>query len=229
MKNRIPILAAQVPLHHFKLEMNLLAAHHSVQILLPEFSQKSEPRMTIIKVDNPFEPERLPQVQHSHPRLTLTKSHIGVERKYRAVVGQIAKRIAVEVVAMRKIGCKIGVGPMRRDKFDHAARSCDSMQLAHHSQRVADVFDHVSAYDFIELAVGKRIRQVVEIMNDIGCGARIDVHADSAGNLICPAAYVEYALFSRCSCDAVMLHLSKSYISIYLRVNLFQLDPTING
>jgi hypothetical protein len=49
-------------LHYLKLKPNLLASYYPVQIFLPELTQETHSRITIIKVDEKFKPEGLPKI-----------------------------------------------------------------------------------------------------------------------------------------------------------------------
>src|SRR5262245_2816257 len=115
----------------------------------------------MIEVDQQLKPSELPQIQQSHSRATLPKTNIGVERKDSSIVGEIPKRVAVQVVAMSQISREVRIGPVRCDQLDDPAVSSDPMKLAHDRHRVAHVLDNVAANNFIEFIVDKWIRQIV--------------------------------------------------------------------
>jgi hypothetical protein len=65
------------------------------------------------------------------------------------------------------------------------------MQLAHDYVGLADVLDDVLKQDLVEAVVLQRIRNDVEVMNDVGVSIRVQVDANGAGILLCAAAQVQ--------------------------------------
>src|ERR1700730_2114840 len=103
--------------------MNLFPANNRVQVLLPELADESQRRKPLIEIDQELDPRQLPQIQNAHPRTKLAKPHVGIKRKDRPLVGQIAKRIAVQVISMSQISRKIRIRPVRRNESDHPSVS----------------------------------------------------------------------------------------------------------
>ncbi|HMB28903.1 MAG TPA: hypothetical protein VKS99_12410 [Blastocatellia bacterium] len=179
-------------LHHFKLKPNLLTSYYCVQMLLPELSQEAHSRITIIKVDEKFKPEGFPKIQHGYVNHALTKSRVSIKSKDLTADGQIIERIAVQMVAMRQVRRKIGVGPMRRDNLYHASGARDAMKLRHNGERIANMLDHVSANNLVEPVIRERIGPMIQVINNISRGPRVDIRTDSAGRLVCPATDVKH-------------------------------------
>src|ERR1041384_455767 len=102
-------------LHNLKLKVNFFSPHYRIQILLPKLANESQRWKTMIEVDQPLEPGQSPEIQKRHAYLELPKANIGIERKDRAVVDQVPKRVAVQMIAMSKVRSKVGISPMRRD------------------------------------------------------------------------------------------------------------------
>src|SRR5262245_37062727 len=92
-------------------------------------------------------------------------------------MGGIAERTEVGVVR--------GFDPHR------AAGADEPMELLHRADHVGQVFDHVDGGDAIERAVAERVREAVEIGEDVGAARGIAVEAESARLLVNPAADVE--------------------------------------
>ena len=54
--------------------------------------------------------------------------YVRVERKELAVVDEAVERVAVEMIAVRRIGGPVGIGVMRRDDCDAAVRLSDAIE-----------------------------------------------------------------------------------------------------
>ena len=96
-----------------------------------------------------------------------------VEGKRSALGHEAGERITVEVIAMRGIGGPVRVRVMRRDDLYPAPRLRNAMELGYKRHHIGNVFDDMTADDFIKLIVGKRIGHIPEIMNYVRAGSRI--------------------------------------------------------
>src|SRR5262245_56408590 len=179
-------------LHYFKLKLDLLASHYHIQILLPELPQEAHSRITIIKVDEKFKPEGFPKIQHGYVNHTLTKSRVSIKSEDLTAHDQIIERIAVQIVAMRQVRRKIGVGPMRRDNLYHASGARDAMKLRHNCERITNMLDHMSANNLVEPVIHEWIGPMIQVINNISRGPRVEIRADRAGRLVCPTTGVKH-------------------------------------
>jgi len=193
--------------HDLELEVNLFSARNGVQVLLPEFSDESQRWKTVIQVDQKLEAGQFPKIQDGYARRALPESYIGVEREDSALIGQVPKRVAVQMVAMREVSREVGIRPMRCYKSDNSSVASDSMELAHDGHRVADVLDNVAAYHFVELVVRKWIREIIEVVNNVSSCARVHIHADRARQLIGAATNIEDSRPGRSDCALNLVQL----------------------
>jgi hypothetical protein len=171
--------------------VNLLASHDCIQVLLPELSKESESGITIVQVYQDFNAENFPEVLYGDAAQSLLEPNVGVEGKYCAVVDEIAEGVTVEMVSVSQIGGKIRIRPVGGNKTYDTSRSSDPVKFADNLHGIADVFDNVAADDLVELAVGKGIGKIVQIMNDVGICPRINVHSDCARDLVGSATDVQ--------------------------------------
>ena len=114
----------------FKVEMEFLAPKDAGQIKLPKFSRESKTRPTLIEIDDPFNPERAPEVRQRNVSANRFQPDIGIERKKLALVDEAIERVTVEMIAMGGICGPIGIRTMRRYNPDAAARFRDAIKLA---------------------------------------------------------------------------------------------------
>src|SRR5947209_2339227 len=63
-------------LHHFQLEIDFLAAHHGIQVLLPKLAEEAPARVAVVEVDQVFKPRQLPQVQQGDATDSLSKARL---------------------------------------------------------------------------------------------------------------------------------------------------------
>jgi hypothetical protein len=66
------------------------------------------------------------------------------------------------------------------------------MKLRHNGERIANMLDHMSANNLVEPIIHEWIGPMIQVINDISRGPRVDICADSAGRLVCPAADVKH-------------------------------------
>ena len=81
---------------------------------------------------------------------------------------------------------------MRGHQTDQAPGTGDAMEFANHGSGVCDMFDDMTPHDFIKTVVRKRVRNVVEIVNDVRSSSRIDVHSDGSRDLMFSATDVKH-------------------------------------
>src|SRR5205085_6864297 len=80
---------------------------------------------------------------------------------------------------------------MRRNELDPSTCSRDAMKFRDEAHRVGHMLKHVTAYHLIEFVIVERVRKDAKIVYDIGCRARVAVHADRARILVCAAAHIK--------------------------------------
>src|SRR5215831_18341236 len=154
--------------------------------MLPDLAEEPQARITMVEVYQKLNPHPFPDLQGGYPGGVLDKPNLSVERVDGAFMCKIAERITAQVVAMGKVRRPVRIRPVGRDQLDDSASASYSMQLCHYRHGISHVFDDVIANNFIELVVGERIRQIVQVVNHIGIRSWIHVHPDSAGSLIHP-------------------------------------------
>ena len=88
-------------------------------------------------------------------------------------------------------GTEIGV--VRRDDVDGAAWAHQAMEFLNRADDVGYVLDHVYGPQLIERIVAERVREMVEVADDVGVRPGVAIDANRAGVLIDPAADVEDA------------------------------------
>jgi hypothetical protein len=85
------------------------------------------------------------------------------------------------------------VSVVRGNDKDRAARPDKSVEFLHGTHDVGDVFDDMDGLEAMEGRVAERVRERVEVGEDIGAAAGVAVEADGAGEFIDPAADIENA------------------------------------
>src|SRR5258706_12922520 len=114
-------------LDDLKLEVNLFASCDRIQVLLPELADESHRREALIHVDQQLQPGQLPEVQYRHSGSALDEPNICIERKDCAVVGQVPKRIAVQMIAMSQVGREVRICPVRRYELHDSTCSSNAV------------------------------------------------------------------------------------------------------
>src|SRR5437879_3738401 len=107
------------------------------------------------------------------------------------VRAEIAERKAVEMPAMRRIAKGAEIRIVRRDDQDPARCGGDPVELLHRADDIRNVLDDVHHAHGIERAIAKRIREAVEVTDDVGTRMNVAIDADGPGILVDTAAYVE--------------------------------------
>jgi hypothetical protein len=79
-----------------------------------------------------------------------------------------------------------------RNQLYSSACPGNAVKLTHDVQRIADMLNDVAADDFIEPIVREGVGYVVKIVYDVGGGARVYIHSDSAHNFVLSATDVKY-------------------------------------
>ena len=95
------------------------------------------------------------------------------------------------MIAMGWIGGPIRIRTMRRHNPDVAARFHYAIEFADECDHIGHVLDDMTTDDFVELIISEGIRNVAEIMNDVGMGLWIGIDADRAGHFVPATTYVE--------------------------------------
>ena len=95
------------------------------------------------------------------------------------------------MMAMSRVAERGNVRVMRRFEDDARARFRYPIKFRHHGRDVREMLDHLIADDQIELIVRKRVRELIEVMNDVSIRLRIDVDPDRARRLMLAATEIE--------------------------------------
>lgn len=184
-------------LRDFKLELQFLAAKNGAEIELPELTRESKPRPVLIEIHNELQTECTPQVCQRNVRPDRFQLHFGVERKELASIDEAIEGIAVEVIAVRRIGRPVRIGIMRRGNPYSTAALGNAMQLRDESHDVGYVLGDMAADHFVELIIFERIGKDTQIVDYIGVGPGIGIHADGARRLVPATADVKNSLCRR--------------------------------
>ena len=83
------------------------------------------------------------------------------------------------------------IGVVRRDDEHLTARADQSMKLFHAADDVRDVLDHVHSLQRVERRIAERVRDAIEIAQDVGAAGGIAIDTDRALPFVDPAADVE--------------------------------------
>ena len=121
----------------------------------------------------------------------LAKSNVGVEGIDRGFIREISKRVAVEVIAVCEVASEIRVGPVRCHQTHPAPGTGNPVEFAHHGSGIFDMFDDMTAHDFIKAVIRKRVRNVVKIVNNVRRCPRVDVHSDCSRDLVFSATDIQ--------------------------------------
>ena len=92
---------------------------------------------------------------------------------------------------MRRIAKGTEIGVVGSDNEDPAGRPNDAMELLHRADHVREMLDDVNGPKRLEGIIAERIRESIEVADDIGARARIPIDSDSAGVFVDAAADVE--------------------------------------
>lgn len=122
----------------------------------------------LIEINDEFQTNGSPQIRQRNINADGCQFYFGVERKKLAVVDEAIEGIAVEMIAVRRIGGPVGVGVMRRDDGNASAAFCDAIEFCDQGHYVGNVLGNVAANDLIEFIIGERIWNRSEIVNYIG-------------------------------------------------------------
>ncbi len=95
------------------------------------------------------------------------------------------------MIAVRRVGCPIGVSVVRCKEFYAPAVFRDAVEFGNKSHHVGNVFGNVIRDDLVKLVVGKRIRNIAKVVNHVSRRARIVVYADGARMFVVAAADIE--------------------------------------
>jgi len=178
-------------LDYLKLEKDRLAPNHEAQVLLPEAAEEAQGRVAVATVDEQLEADETPQLQHRDADQARAQADVTVEVEVGAVVGEVGEGFGRQMPAVSRVGVGSDVGKVRRVEADERTRLPDAVQLGDDGQHIIDVLDHLIADEQIKLVVGEWVWHVVQVVDDIGPGARVIVEADAAGRLMLAAADVE--------------------------------------
>lgn len=190
-------------LHDFEFEVEFLAPADGRQVKLPKFPGEAKRRPALIQVDEKLQPHRPPEIRQTHVSRDRLQLGGGIERKRSSRRNEAGEGIAVEVIAMRRVGSPIGIRIVRRQDLQHSAGLRDAMQFVDEAEHVRDMLYDMAADDLVELIIIKRIRKDAEVVNDVGMTTRVRVDADSAGKLVLTTANVENTSGSRSGTIAV--------------------------
>src|SRR5580704_3473305 len=165
-------MAHNTSLDGFELELHHFAADDVAEVILPKAAEARK------VVDQEFESEPAPERKQAHVHSEFTKAR-GRIIIVAAVIGpEIAEREAVEMPAMRGIAERAEVGVMRSDDEDAAGRRDDAVKLLHGADDIGYMLDDMHGAKRCERVVAERVRETVEVADDVGPAARIAIDAD---------------------------------------------------
>ena len=106
------MLSVHLPLsdgfHGFEFKVKFFASKNTTQIELPKLPRETKRRPALIEIHHELEPERAPQIRQAHACREWSQLGRSVKGKRSFRWHETGERVAVEMIAMRRIG-----GPIR--------------------------------------------------------------------------------------------------------------------
>jgi len=118
------------------------------------------------------------------------------------ILAEVAEGEAVEVVFVGGVAERAVVGVMGRFDADAATGTDEAVKFLHGADDVCEVLDDVDGAEVIESAVGKGVREMVEVAEDVGGAGGVEIDADCAGEFADAAADVESSQVIRVSASS---------------------------
>ena len=126
----------------------------------------------------------------------LTESRAGVIAEAAVVLAEVAKAEAVQVMLVRGVTERAVVSVVRGFNMDPAAGLDQPVKLFHGLDDIGHMFDHVDGAQTIETVGFERVREAVQIGQNVGAGVGVIVQSNGAGELVYAATYVKYQVNS---------------------------------
>ena len=145
-------------LFDFEFERELFAATDRAEIELPKFPREAKLWPALIQIDEELQANHAPDIRERNVGAYRLESYLGVERKELPVFDEAIEGIAVEVVAVRRIGGPIRVRIVRRDDQNSAAGPGDAVKLGNERHHIRNMLGDMTANDLVKFVVRKRIR-----------------------------------------------------------------------
>src|SRR5256885_16483101 len=95
------------------------------------------------------------------------------------------------MISMRRVVRPVWISIMRRQQPYPSTRLCYSMQFGNKRDHIGHMLDDVIGNDQLKLTIGKRVRQLTQIVNNVGAGAWVVVQPNSTRRFIYSAADVK--------------------------------------
>jgi len=162
-------------LHDLKLVMQFFTTKNIGEIELPKLSCETEGRPALVQVNQELDSQHAPEIGERNVCPDRFQNDVGVKRKRRPVRHEAGEGVAVEVIAMRRVGRPIWIRVMRSHNLNHAAGFGYPMKLRNKSHHIGHMLNNMAADHFVEFIIGKRIGKDPQVVNDIGSSARIGV------------------------------------------------------
>ena len=96
-------------LQHFKFKVQLLSAHHGVQIEIPELASEAKRRPTLIQIDDKLQTQSAPEIRQRNVSPNRFQLHISIEREELTLFDKTVERITVEMIAVGRVRRPIGI------------------------------------------------------------------------------------------------------------------------
>src|SRR5690606_9658212 len=141
-------------------------------------AQETNRGSALIEVDEELDAECFPEAGERDVRGDGFELDVGIKIEDLAAGLKGVERVTVDVVAVRGVVGPVGVGVVRGGDADAAAGLCYAVKFGDERHNVGDVFDDVAGDYEVEFVIGERVRDVAEVVDDIGGGAGVIVEAD---------------------------------------------------
>ncbi|MDY6771001.1 MAG: hypothetical protein SV186_03535 [Candidatus Nanohaloarchaea archaeon] len=120
---------------------------------------------------------------------------VGVVGKVAIGMGVVKKCEDGESAVVCGVNPGIVAGEVWNADIHPSTGFADAVNLLKEFEWPFDVFEDVSTVNFGVLVVGKRPRCLVQVVDDIGVGGRVDVDTKGVGDLVPAAAEVDRVIF----------------------------------
>src|SRR5215467_7636392 len=76
---------------YFKLETDLFAARHEIQVMLPDLAEESEAWIPVVQVNQEFKPSPSPDFEQGHSRGNLAVADVSIKGEVDPVIGEVSE------------------------------------------------------------------------------------------------------------------------------------------
>ena len=114
---------------NLKLKLKFFTTGQCAQIEFPKLSGEAQRGPPLIEIDDELKSYGSPKIRERDVSPNRLQLYFCVEWEKLTIVDEAVERVAVEMVAVRRVRRPIRIGVVRRDDLDSSAGLCDSMKL----------------------------------------------------------------------------------------------------